>query len=262
MSGKRARGNPIAEQIEGGLKTADVLGVPVADVSVAQFSEWLLARLRSGEGIAEPAFITYLNAACSNIAADDLQYQQILNEADCVYADGQAIVWAGKWLGKPLPERVNAGDFIVEFCRELARRGINLALVGGRPEVAAQAAARWKQSVPELQVVCTCDGFFDGDGAAAVQGVRESGADLLLIGMGVPLQEKWAWAHRGKFGVRAVWCVGALFEYYGENRARAPWWMRRAGLEWLFRLVLEPRRLWRRYLVGNVRFVWRVLRAR
>jgi N-acetylglucosaminyldiphosphoundecaprenol N-acetyl-beta-D-mannosaminyltransferase len=86
--------------------------------------------------------------------------------------------------------------------------------------------------------------------------------DLLIIGMGVPRQERWLWAHWEQLEVPVAWCVGATFDYYAAEFPRAPVWMRRAGLEWLFRLALEPRRLWRRYLIGNPRFVWRVLRRR
>lgn len=238
---------------------SDVLGVPVQAFTVSDFTEWLIARAAVGDGIS-PAFVTYLNAACSNIAADDADYNRLLKSADCVYADGQAIVWAARYHGGELPERVNAGDFITDFCRTAAAKQMRIALVGGRPGVAARAVEAWRRHVPDLMIAGTWNGFFEDDGEAVMQAVAASGADILLVGMGVPLQEKWAWPRRNHFGVKVIWCVGALFEYYGEGRSRAPVWVRRAGLEWLFRLALEPRRLWKRYLVGNVRFVWRVMK--
>lgn len=247
------------------LPVVDVLGVPVARVTTAEFCEWLLRRLQARRRAPEETrapFITYLNAACSNIAAKDGEYRRILHGADCVYADGQAVVWAAGVTADGLPERVNAGDFIVDFCEELARAGLTLGLVGGRPGVAARAAAAWLEAVPTLKVAGAWNGFFEDDGTRVCEAVNASDVDLLLVGMGVPLQEKWAWERRERLNVGAVWCVGALFEYYGEGRARAPVWMRRVGLEWAFRLALEPRRLWRRYLVGNAVFVRRVNRAR
>lgn len=258
MSGKRKLAEPVAPYRE--LPVVDVIGVPVVKVTVQEFMDWMFSCASEPQPDMS-TFVTYLNAACSNIAADDAAYREILYTADCVYADGQAVVWAGKFLGDPLPERVNAGDFIVDFCRVMATRKLKLALVGGRPGVAAAAAEAWREQVPDLNVVGTWDGFFDDGGERVVREVWESSADVLLVGMGVPLQEKWAWERRENFGVKVVWCVGALFEYYGEDRARAPVWMRRAGLEWLFRLALEPGRLWRRYLIGNVRFVTRVMRG-
>lgn len=244
-----------------GWPRADVLGVPVAAVTVADFSRAVVDAASPDLSQINPLFITYLNAACSNIAADDPEYREILLGADCVYADGQAIVWAAKMLGGTLPERVNAGDFITNFCRAAGARGVRIALVGGRPGVAARAAKRWIQEAPGLQVVATIDGFFDGTGDSVAEEIAQAQADLVLVGMGVPLQEKWAWAKRQRLGAKVTWCVGALFEYYGEGRPRAPVWVRRAGFEWLFRLVLEPRRLWRRYVIGNTRFVARVVKA-
>lgn len=246
------------------LPRVDVLGVPVAQITTAQYCGWLLKNLsaRRGSGSAGgPLFITYLNAACSNIAAEDTEYRRILHEADCVYADGQAVVWAAGLVADGLPERVNAGDFIVEFCEHLARRGLSIALVGGRPGVAARAAAAWLEEAPTLEVTGTWNGFFEDGGRRVCDAINGSQVDLLLVGMGAPLQEKWAWERRLELDVGAIWCVGALFEYYGEGRARAPVWMRRVGLEWAFRLALEPRRLWKRYLVGNAVFVRRVRRA-
>ncbi len=236
-----------------------MLGILVQAVTVSEFADWLISEAMVPDNVLKsPTFVTYLNAACSNIAADDAEYRKILNSADCVYADGQAIVWAARYLGGNLPERVNAGDFTFKFCHIAAARGLKIALVGGRPGVADRAVEAWRSHVPGVQIVGVWDGFFDGDGESVATDVASSGAHILLVGMGVPLQEKWAWARRDQLGVKVVWCVGALFEYYGEGRARAPVWVRRAGFEWLFRLVLEPRRLWKRYLVGNVRFVWRI----
>lgn len=242
--------------------TANVLGVPVVQITT---SDYIRSVIQAAKNISNaqpqtPLFITYLNAACSNIAADDQAYQKILHQADCVYADGQAIVWAARALGSSLPERVNAGDFIIQFCEAMADQGLKLGLIGGRPGVAANAAAAWLTHVPRLQISGTWNGFFK-DTDPTLSTIRQSQTDILLVGMGVPLQEKWAWENRAALGVKIIWCVGALFEYYGEGRARAPVWMRRAGLEWLFRLALEPRRLWHRYLVGNFRFIGRLRQA-
>lgn len=236
----------------------DILDVPVHAITTSEFISVLLQRallLRE-----KPHFVCYLNAACSNIAANDREYRELLLLADCVYADGQAIVWASRALGNPLPERVNAGDFILEFCSRARDQNLKIALVGGRPNVASTAARSWMQAVPGLQIAGAWDGFFSDGGEAVVDAVAETQADILLVGMGVPLQEKWAWKFRQEFGVNVIWCVGALFEYYGEGRPRAPVWLRRWGLEWLFRLMLEPKRLWKRYLLGNTRFIYRTFR--
>lgn len=237
----------------------DFLGIPMLSCTTADFIRQFIQATNSRKPTA-PLFVTYVNAACSNIAARTPSYLEILRQADGVYADGQAIVWASHYLGTPLPERVNAADFILDFCREAKRNGLRLFFLGSEPGVAASAASAIGQATGAV-IAGTADGFFRDD-ADAVHAVRDSQADILLVGMGVPRQEEYSVKHLGEFGVRAVWCVGAMFEYYGGARARAPVWVRRVGLEWLFRLALEPRRLWRRYIIGNVEFIRRVMKAR
>jgi N-acetylglucosaminyldiphosphoundecaprenol N-acetyl-beta-D-mannosaminyltransferase len=212
--------------------------------------------------VRRPLTITYLNAHCSNLAARDAEYRAILGRCDLVYADGQAVVWAARRLGAPVPERVNAGDFILDFCRACARKGLRLYLLGCEGGLAEKAARCWQTSVPGLAIAGTHHGFFDEPEEEAVaQAIRAARPDVLLVGMSAPRQEKWMARWAPSLGVPVVWCVGALFEYSSGARRRAPRWLRRAGLEWLFRLALEPGRLWRRYLLGNLVFLRRLFRA-
>jgi N-acetylglucosaminyldiphosphoundecaprenol N-acetyl-beta-D-mannosaminyltransferase len=213
--------------------------------------------------------VGYLNAAQVNLAFDDAEHCRRLAAMDHLYADGKAVVWAARWHGAALAERINAGDFTPELMRGLAGRGLKLALVGGRPGAddrpgeAERAADRYRLWAPGLQIVLCHHGYFDPSQAPRVaEAIEATDPDLVLLGMGAPRQERWAmeWAARGR--PRAWWCVGALFEYDAGARLRAPVWMRRIGLEWLVRLALEPVRLWRRYLIGNPLFVARVLRGR
>ncbi|HPB30141.1 MAG TPA: WecB/TagA/CpsF family glycosyltransferase [Candidatus Sumerlaeota bacterium] len=240
--------------------TAHILGLRVNALKTDDFIS-LVTETYAGHPA--PLFITYLNAHCVNLYFQDPEYARIVDGADVVYADGQAVVWASRYLGEPLPERVNAGDFLPEFCRACAREGRSVYLLGSYPGVAEKAARAMEQKAPGLKVAGFRDGFFSTDEADTVaREVRDTNPDIVLVGMGVPLQEKFAWEHCQDFGAGAVWCVGALFEYYAGRTARAPVWMRRTGLEWLFRLIMEPCRMWRRYLIGNVRFIRRVIRSR
>ncbi|MBN1868355.1 WecB/TagA/CpsF family glycosyltransferase [Candidatus Sumerlaeota bacterium] len=236
------------------------LGSRLHPVTTRQFIELTVETAVSKSG---PIRITYLNAHCSNLAEDNARYQGILNRCDLVYADGQAVVWAARYLGAAVPERVNAGDFILDFCRACAGKGASLYLIGSAEGVAERAAEDWRHRVPGLEISGTHAGYFGGEDEAVIaEKIRSARPSILLVGMGSPRQEEWTMAWAERLQVPVVWCVGALFEYYSGKRARAPVWMRRAGLEWLFRLVLEPRRLWKRYLWGNLRFVRRVLRAK
>jgi len=243
------------------LPTVDFLGMPLVRCTTGEFVGALVAATAERDRAA-PLFVTYLNAWCTDIAARDAAYSAVLHSADAVYADGQAVVWASRFLGDPVPERVNAADFIADFCRAAARAELRLYLVGSAEGVAAAAADSLKQQVSGLKIVGAEHGHFDDGGEAAVARIATAAPDMVILGMGVPLQEKWAWANRARLNTRAIWCVGAMFEYHGGARARAPVWVRNAGMEWLFRLALEPARLWHRYLVGNARFVARVARAR
>ncbi|MBX7246123.1 MAG: WecB/TagA/CpsF family glycosyltransferase [Candidatus Sumerlaeaceae bacterium] len=238
--------------------------MPVACCTTAEFIGAFLDGIQAIKAAqsARPLFVTYLNAWCSNIAGRDPEYAQILRNADAVYADGQAIVWASRILGSPLPERVNAADFILDFCREAARRHVSVHLLGSANGVAAKAADTFLSAAPSLHITGADSGYFHDNKGEILRKINSSAPDLLILGLGVPMQEKWAMAHLEELNVRAIWCVGAMFEYHGKARARAPVWIRKAGLEWLFRLVLEPGRLWRRYLVGNCVFLHRLVSAR
>ncbi len=209
-------------------------------------------------------WISYLNAHTSNLAATDSLYQKILQGCDLVYADGQAVVWAARVMGMAMPERVNAGDFIIDFCRALAQKNLRIFLIGGQSNIAQLAGANWQEKVPALQIAGTRDGYFsEQDSSQVIEEIRQAKPDVLLIGMGAPRQERFMQTcTNAGLDTPVIWCVGALFEYFTPQRKRAPRWVCRIGLEWLFRLVQEPRRLTYRYLIGNPRFIARVLRAK
>jgi len=235
-----------------------ILDIDVARLSVAQFIELVLAAARQRRHWR----ICYVNAANFNLAADDNRYADVLRSADLVYADGQSVVWAARYLGCPLPERVNAGDFLDRFAELCARENLSLYLLGSRPPVAERAAQNLAARCPGLRIVGARHGYFDpAELSAIVAEINYLAPNVLLIGMGAPRQEFWTADLFDRLHVGVAWCVGALFEYVAGQTPRAPVWMRKVGLEWLFRLAVEPRRLWRRYLVGNWRFLWRVWRA-
>ena len=211
----------------------------------------------------QPRLIVYLNAHCINLYFRDDVYARIVDAADCVYADGQAVVWASTFLGQPLPERVNAGDFLEAFCERCAEENLSIYFLGSAAGVAEKAAENLKKNCPAMKVAGCHSGYFKPDEAEAlVQKIKETHPDILLIGMGVPLQEKFAAARLSELAAPVIWCVGALFEYYAGVTPRAPRWMRTCGLEWLFRLIVEPRRMWRRYILGNAAFLIKTVRFR
>jgi N-acetylglucosaminyldiphosphoundecaprenol N-acetyl-beta-D-mannosaminyltransferase len=240
------------------------LGLPLALLSQAELLEWLARPVRTGnrETVSWPRTIGYLNAHMVNLASSDPTQRERLRRFDLLYADGQSVVWAARVLGVEVPERVTAGDFIAPFCQRCAERGVRLFLIGGEPGVTEETARLWRKAAPGLQVVGTAHGFLsEAEEVVLIGTIAEAKPDLVLVGMGSPRQEIWTGRWAESLAPARLWCVGALFEYSGQGRPRAPHWMRRLGLEWLFRLALEPARLWKRYLIGNPIFVGRVLWA-
>ena len=170
---------------------------------------------------------------------------------------------AGRLLNQPVRDNVNGTDLFPRLCAALSLHGRSVYLLGGRPGI-AKAAADWaKTHYPLLRIAGAHDGYFGADQTGqVVADIRRSRADVLLVAMGVPVQEGWIDRNSASTGATVTIGVGGLFDYYSGRIPRAPAWMRRCGLEWTFRLIQEPGRLWRRYLVGNLVFLARIGRDR
>lgn len=251
---------PERPPVDGAVAVRDLLGLPVHALDRAGFERWMA---EASAGPRRPTLVGYVNAATIDLAAADPGFAERLAGFDCVVADGQSIVWAARYLGQPLPERVNVTDVVADVLGAVAARGVSVALIGGRPGDAEGFAAVMRRACPQLDVVLTASGYLDEEGEQQVRrSIAELDPGLVLLGMGAPLQEERASRWAAEDGPRVWWCVGAVFEYFVGRRRRAPVWVRRAGLEWVVRFVQEPRRLARRYLIGNPRFLWRVGRRR
>lgn len=211
----------------------------------------------------QPTRIAFVNADCANIAARNDDYRRDLAGCDWVFIDGIGMRIAGKVMGQPVRDNVNGTDLFPPLCEMLAWQGHSVFFLGARPGV-AEAAASWaSRRYPGLRVAGTRHGYFaPEDTPAVLEEIRRSGADVLLVAFGAPRQEAWIHRHFAATGALVAMGVGGLFDYYADRIPRAPLWMRRAGLEWVFRLVQEPGRLWRRYLLGNLVFLGRLVRAR
>jgi N-acetylglucosaminyldiphosphoundecaprenol N-acetyl-beta-D-mannosaminyltransferase len=199
-----------------------------------------------------------VNADVVNKAARDRSVRDAVIGSSLAYADGQSVVWAARLLGIGVPERVATTDLIWPLAQRCAERGFGMFFHGAAPGVAARAAQRLAERFPGLRVE-VADGFTQADVVAAV---NASGADVLLVGLGDPMQQRWVARHADELDVPVVLTCGGLFDWVSGDRRRPPAWMVRAGLEWAWRLVLEPRRLFLRYVLGNPSFVLRVARAR
>ncbi|MEO8377612.1 MAG: WecB/TagA/CpsF family glycosyltransferase, partial [Candidatus Sumerlaeota bacterium] len=218
----------------------------------------------------EPRAAAYLNAHTVNLAfekqpAGGLKshrpFRDLLQAMDVVYTDGMAVVKEARRRKIPVPERVSAADFFLRFLWASSGRGRSVALVGGTKDLAGKCGAHLRAVVPSLHISLTQDGFFEPGSDrenALIERLKEARPAVVLLGMGSPQQEAFALRLRDEARLPTIWCVGALFEYFTPgHRRHAPLWMREWGLEWLYRLAQEPRRLSRRYLIGNLEFFFR-----
>lgn len=235
------------------MKKIGILGVSV-DILNRMDLEEIISR-------AQVRTIFYANANTVNIAQRDRELLDILNSADIVWPDGYSIVWAAKFLNYPIKERLPVADFFFKLCEKLSEKKFKIFLLGGKDTIAEKAKIKLKQNIPLLEIAGVHGGYFKKEEEIEViDKINNSHADILLVGMGTPKQEKWIYYNRNRLNVPLCWAVGALFDFVSGKSKRAPNWMLDAHLEWLYRLCKEPKRLWRRYILGNPLFVYRILR--
>ena len=240
---------------------AHILGMRVDHVEFGEAAR-LIADWAAEGGASR--YVCAANVHMTMEAHDDPAFQTVVNGADLVLADGVPMVWGLRALGLSQERRVRVSpDLLYALFDACQERGIKLGLYGGSPETLRVFCDWLAREYPRLQLACAIDPPLRPPTADEDERytrlIRESGAQLLLVGIGCPKQEKWMAAHAG-----ALFCtmfgVGAAFDLLGGRTKNAPAWMRDRGLEWLYRLALEPRRLWRRHLFNDPRFL--VLLAR
>jgi N-acetylglucosaminyldiphosphoundecaprenol N-acetyl-beta-D-mannosaminyltransferase len=233
----------------------DFFGVTIVNTTMDEAVRWILARARSGERTR----VAFVNPDCLNIAYRHDDYRAVLRGATRVLPDGIGIHLGCRLLGVGLAANVNGTDLFPRLCQQLAGSGLKLFLLGGRPGVAAAAASAMQRRYPGLLIAGARPGYFSpAEEEGVVAAVNRSGADILLAGLGVPRQELFLARHEQSLTPAVCMGVGGLFDFYSGRIPRAPLWVREIGLEWLWRLAQEPGRMWRRYLIGNPLFLYRV----
>ena len=231
-----------------------ILGMRVDATSYPHAGQEVLRWARGGES-------RYVCVATVNNvieAYDDPDYRAIMEGADLVTPDGMPLVWGLRLLGVPAATRVYGPDLTPVVCRLAAERGVPVGFYGGSDDVLEALQARLRQQLPDLRIAYRESPPFrpptPEEQRRTVEELERSGTRILFVGLGTPKQERWMAAHRNQ--VNAVMLgVGAAFDFLAGNKRQAPRLLQRLGLEWLHRLVHEPRRLWRRYLHRNPRFV-------
>ena len=211
--------------------------------------DWLANSETSG-------YITTVNVAILMMMRSDKTLTKFIENSALVVADGLPLIWLSKLLGRPLPERVAGIDLMQDMVRNAAETGKSVYLMGAKPGTVKKVAERFKIENPALILAGVDDGYYTKEQEAErVKNIRESGADLLVVAMGVPRQENFLNDNWDDLGVKLAIPVGGSFDVIAGETKRAPVWMQKTGMEWFYRMCQEPRRLFKRYLVTNTQFI-------
>ena len=239
--------------------------VHIGKVSVDRMSLGdMLRRVAAALRTHGPITVFYANSHAVTLAEADPSFAAAMEQADAIFCDGFGVYVASRVLGGSIPERFSWPDWIQNLCEVSRDAGAPMFFLGANEGVAAEAGRKLAAAVPGLKV-SSHHGHFDKDDASSrsvIDLVNRSGAQVLLVGFGMPLQELWIARYRAELKALVVFSVGALLDYAAGNVARGPRWLTGSGFEWMTRLVIEPRRLWRRYLIGLPEFGLLVLRQR
>lgn len=233
-----------------------LFGLDIMDTSLERAASWLVQRARHGLA----TNVAFLNAHCVNVAYRTPAYRNAMAGMTRIFADGIGVRIAARIAGIELQDNVNGTDLFPMLCREAADKGCGIYLLGARDGVAAAAGHRMVESTPGLDIRGTHHGYISDAAieAKVIADINASGAGILLVALGVPQQELWIERNRSRLTVPVVVGVGGLFDYYSGRIQRAPLAVRNVGLEWAWRLAMEPRRLAQRYLAGNAEFLARL----
>jgi N-acetylglucosaminyldiphosphoundecaprenol N-acetyl-beta-D-mannosaminyltransferase len=241
----------------------NVLGVGVDPLTVEEL-HGEIGRLARGRG---RGLVLNANAHCLNLCHEDPALRAFFNGAEVVFCDGAGVMLAARILGGRLPERITYADWAWRLAAFAAAEGFSLFFLGARPGVAQAAASRLRERHPGLEISGIHHGYFDHsvgspESEAVVEEINAAAPDILLVGLGMPLQEYWLLENGRRLDAGVALTGGAVFDYVSGRLSRGPRLLTGNGFEWLARLLVEPRRLWRRYLIGNPLFLLRVMKQR
>jgi N-acetylglucosaminyldiphosphoundecaprenol N-acetyl-beta-D-mannosaminyltransferase len=203
-----------------------------------------------------------VNINAINIGIKNPWMKDLINRSSMVYCDSAGVMWGARMLGYKIPERITCADYLWPLSEYCEREGYSIFFLGSKEGVADEAVGRLREKCPKLKVAGIDSGYFDREGVEndkIIEEINSSGANILLLGLGMPLQEEWLRDNWEKIDANVAINIGACFEFVSGQVKRAPRWMRERSLEWFFRFILEPKRMFYRYVVGNPLFIFRVM---
>jgi len=237
---------------------SSILGCHIDQMTLQQCVDYMDTVIQNNSR----CYICMMNAAKVVKLSLDQELKELICSADLVGADGVPVVWASRLLGQPLPGRVNGTDLMEELFTLAHQRGYSLYLLGARKEVISETVKKVRSTFPNIRIAGFRHGYFKKpqDEEKVIADINSVKPDILLLGMGTPMKEMFVKRHRAQLQVPVIHGVGGSFDIWGGITKRAPKWMQNNGLEWFYRFIQEPFRLWKRYLGTNSLFVWMVLK--
>jgi N-acetylglucosaminyldiphosphoundecaprenol N-acetyl-beta-D-mannosaminyltransferase len=243
--------------------SVSVLGVRVDRISLNDLMKYIVSTIQTGHRAA----IVYVNAHAINMAYHLEWFKTFLNQSEVVFCDGFGVKWAARFLHGQDLYRYTPPDWFGHLASICVEHDFSLFLLGTRQEIIEKAAAVLRHDYPEIRIVGIMNGFFDKSAQSpenqqVLTCINSAQPDILVVGFGMPAQEQWIQDNWPQIRASVVIPVGAFFDYFVDAVPRAPHWMTDHGLEWFGRVLIEPSRLWKRYLIGNPLFLYRILMQR
>ncbi len=245
------------------MESVSILGVQVTSISLEEALKRIVEILHTHH----QGTITHVHIMGLNIAYENEWFRDFLNQSDMVYCDGYGVLLGSQLLGKPLPQRFTLADWIDRFAEISEREGFSWYFLGNHPESAKGSAALFESRYPNLKILGTEHGYKskergNPENSQVINEINRLKPDILFVGFGMPIQEKWLNHFRGELDIKLAITCGGLFDVLMGRNPRGPHWKNNYFLEWAARLLKSPRRYAKRYLVGIPLFIYRVLLQR
>lgn len=229
-----------------------IFGIRIDNLTMKEAVEWTLKRSK------ETKIAFFVNVNSVNIATNNADFKKALTKADHIFADGSGVRIAARHAGFNLKDNVNGTDLLPHLCRQSVHKHASIYLLGAEPGVANDAAKKLRETYPGLKIAGTHHGYFDKNNSKdVIARINHSQADILLVAFGSPIQEQWLIENRDQLHCSTALAVGGLFDFFSGKIPRSPLWLREMGLEWVWRLMQEPKKKFNRYVIGNPVFLFR-----
>jgi len=240
------------------IDTIELLDCPIANLTLDETVHFIDNMIESKQYIHQ----TSVNAAKLVYMNKNSELKNNVISSDLINADGMAVIWASKFLNRSLQERVTGIDLMQNIVRLAFEKKYKIFFLGAEEEIVKQVVEHYKEKYSDKVIAGYCNGYFNGKDEMIAREISESGAHILFVAMSSPEKESFLNRYKKIIDIPFIMGVGGSFDVIAGKVNRAPYWMQRYGLEWFYRLIQEPRRMWKRYLYTNIMFIWLVLKEK